>query len=210
MPKRKPIALPFSSFCARIKNCAVGPIQIIQPSLRPRRTDDPRPCLCCMPCPCSCDWAFLFQQGFNRFEPHSFLQLSSFVLPCPPLPVNVFSVPHQCLCCCLLGHVSFMLIILPSPILRTCQRGTATPRSFISQKTAPAGPLTFAHDVASQTCRFHVSLTSSSHCPTQTACAKKHAAAHANSCSIPRLLISDKSESETDGFFPAALTNCLR
>ena len=32
------------------------------------------------------------------------------------------------------GNVSFILISLPPPILRTCQHGTVIPRSFISQK----------------------------------------------------------------------------
>ena len=39
---------------------------------------------------------------------------------------------------------------------------------------------------------------------------QEHVAAHANSCSSSRLLISKKSESEIEGFFPAARANCLR
>ena len=94
-----------------------------------------------------------------------------------------------------------MLIILPSPIPRVCHLGSVILRSFISQKTAPAGLI--IHGVASQTCLFHASVMSSSQCP---ACTQKHAAAHASSCSISRLLISREAR-ESEGFFPASLAN---
>ena len=87
--------------------------------------------------------------------------------------------------------VSFILIILPSPILIT--------KVFNFTKTAPAGFLTFVHAAASHNILFHASLAYSSHCPVYTA----------NSCSISRLFISKKSESETHGF-SAALANWLR
>ena len=44
--------------------------------------------------------------------------------------------PSACLISVLLmssGLLSFILIILPSPTLRTCQLGTVTPRPFVSQ-----------------------------------------------------------------------------
>ena len=50
------------------------------------------------------------------------------------------------------GNVFFTLINLTSLMLKYCELGTVIPRSFISQKTAPAGPLTLVHDVASHTC----------------------------------------------------------
>ena len=81
------------------------------------------------------------------------------------------------------GHVSFIQIILPSLVLKTYQLATVVRRSFISQKTAPARPLISS----SFTCLFHASRISSVHCPVQTACAQKHVAADANSCSISRL-----------------------
>ena len=93
-------------------------------------------------------------------------------------------------------HVPLKVINLPLLILRTCQLGTVIPRSFISQKTAHAGPLTSVHDVASHTCLFQASLTSASHCPVHTACAQKHVTAHASSWSISRLLISRKSDND--------------
>ena len=77
-------------------------------------------------------------------------------------------MPHQCLFDTS-GQVSFALITLPPPS-HTCQLGTVISWSFISQTTAPAGPLTFVvHKVASHTCLVHASLTSSSHFPIQTA-----------------------------------------
>ena len=86
---------------------------------------------------------------------------------------------------------------------------TVTPRSCMSQKTAPAGPQTFVHEVASHTCLLHASLRSSSHFPMQPSRAQKHVAAHASSCSMSRFM-TRKSESETESSFPAVLVKCLR
>ena len=151
---------------------------------------------------------FLFNGALIGSNQNSLFQFISLVLLCPLLPRNVCGMSQQCFLT-FSGQVLFILIILASPILSTCLLGSVIPKSFISHKTAPAGPLTFFHEVASHTCLFHAALMSSSHCPVQTACAWKHVAAHANSCSISKLLISWKSEIETEGFFLAALANCL-
>ena len=102
------------------------------------------------------------------------------------------------------GELSFFLIILPSPILKPASLEASHQSPFILQKTAPAGPPAVFHEVASHTCLFHASFTSSCHCSVRTACAQKHVTAHAGSCSISKLLISRKSESETERFFPGA------
>ena len=54
---------------------------------------------------------------------------------------------------------------------------------FNMASIAPGGLGTYVHDVASHTSFFQASLISSSHCPVQTACAHKHVATHASSCS---------------------------
>ena len=60
-----------------------------------------------------------------------------------------------------------------------------------------------------QTCLVHASVTCSSHRPAHIACAQKRVAAHASSCSISRLSISKKSETETGNFFPSTVFNCF-
>ena len=71
------------------------------------------------------------------------------------------------------GQVFCMSIILPSSSLNTCQLGSDISKSFMSHKTAPAAPISFPRDAASQMCLLHASLMSSSHCPVHTACAQK-------------------------------------
>ena len=82
---------------------------------------------------------------------------------------------------------------------------SAFPRSFVSKKTVPACLLTFLRDVASHIFVVHASFTSSCHSPCAHRMRQKIVVAHANSCSISRLLTSKKKERDVDGFFPAAL-----
>ena len=81
------------------------------------------------------------------------------------------------------------------------------PKSFISEKTAPTGPLTFSTKLLPTP----VSPTLFSHLPpvVQATREQKHGAAHPNWGSISKLPIPKIDESETEKFIPAALANCL-
>ena len=151
-------------FCCRLESCH-------RARSRPNSIDDPRSCLGRIPRrPCSIGLFF-----FNRLL-ISVLPFHASSLFCSNKRLLASS-----------RHVSFILSTLPSPILRTCQLGTFTPRSLISQPTASAGPQT----CSTKKCHCHASVISSKF-TVQTACAQKYAATHASSRSISKLLISKK------------------
>ena len=118
-----------------------------------------------------------------------------------------------CLICAVLmsfGHVSFMLIVVPFLILKICKLGTVVPRSFISQKTALAGPLTVVDDVASHTlsfpCSSHIVIPFPSRPPVPN-CTFPHLPlrARSQSCSPPKT-----RRARLKASFPTALARCLR
>ena len=151
---------------------------------------------------------FLFKTAFYWLATHSILQLFACMLLGPCFTVHFFCVFEQ-RCHDMFWTLLCMTICLPSSSLETCLLGSVIPKLFISQKTTPASPLTFLHEVASRIRLLHTSFMSSHHCLVHTACAQKFVAAQANSCSISRLLTSKKSETDTDGFCPVALADCL-
>ena len=180
---------------------AVSPVHAIQLFWCPRSTDDPRPCQCCMPRR-HVVMVFLFNRasiGSNHIPSYTSSSTCFFAHFLPRK--SHWSASKQCLLMSS-GHASFIPIILPSANLRTYQHGPVTPKSFISEKTAPAGPLALIHEFASHTCLFHAFLISSSYSTVQTACAQTHVVAHASSCSISRLLAR--------GVVLLALATCLR
>ena len=75
------------------------------------------------------------------------------------MPVNVLCTHHQRLLDSF-GHVSFILFILPSFILKTCQLRTVKHSSLVALKTTRVGPLTFVHYAASHTNIFNASIAS--------------------------------------------------
>ena len=73
------------------------------------------------------------------------------------------------------GHVSFILINLPSLILKTCQLRTVTPGShFTNDCTCPPTDVCPRCSVAPHTCLFACFSQIILHCIVQTACAQKH------------------------------------
>ena len=154
--------------------------------LRPNSTGGPRSCLRCLFRSPKLIWrsrpriAFTASYHIPSFENVDVLLLG------PSYPNHFCGMLDQRLFNIVWTNVLQVLSCYPPPASKQCQLGTVIPRSFMSQKTAPASPPTFFHDVASQIRLLHASWTSPSRCFVSTACTQKHAAAHANPCSIAR------------------------
>ena len=127
---------------------------------------------CAACCAVQIRFGVLTQNGLHCFEPHSFFEFVNFMLLGPSSPIHFLGMSEQGLFDIHgAGFCIFVIQNLPA--------WTRYPQVFQSTQNAPAGPLPFFHEVASQ------------------------------SCLLSKLLISKKSESETQSLFPAPLASHL-
>ena len=141
-----------------------------------------RRCLPCMPDRRAAS-VLSFQESFDRFEPHTFFRYNFFSIRAS-LRIFPGAVSGET-CEYLLGTSPHTYHSGRFSFLKNLRTWSCDTKVFHERRLFLLPPLTFVHEVASNTLHFHASLISSHHAIVHTADAQKHVATHAKKARCP-------------------------